>query len=180
MRGKDSRSLAGEPEIFSVTLEQALALYAQPKQRGRRAAAGPLREIGTDPTTGRLIVVREGKFGAYVTDGETNASLKVGDVAETLSPERGAELLQARREYIAENGGPVAKKAARKSAATRTGSKGARRAKPDLKTKRTVAAGSSNAAKKASTKGTARTSPAKGAETPTVVTSESQILDPGH
>jgi DNA topoisomerase-1 len=118
------------------------------------------------------MLIKDGKFGPYVTDGETNASLRVGDVPETLSPERGAELLQARRDYIAENGGPVATKAAKKSVkkaakkATAKKSAKSRAKKPDLMTARTVGAGQSKAAQKA-------------AKRPNVVKSESQILDPG-
>jgi DNA topoisomerase-1 len=96
-RGADSRSLESEPALFTVTLDEALALFAQPKTRGRRAAAAPLRELGNDPSSGKPMVVREGRFGPYVTDGETNASLRKGDSIEALTPERGAELLAERR-----------------------------------------------------------------------------------
>jgi DNA topoisomerase-1 len=97
-KGTDSRSLESEEQIFSVTLEQALALFAQPKQRrGRGQAAAPLREVGTDPTSGKLIVVREGRFGAYVTDGETNATLRVVDDPMTVSVERASDLLAERK-----------------------------------------------------------------------------------
>ena len=97
-KGTDSRSLAGESEIFTVTLEQALALYAQPKTRGRQAAAAPpLREVGADPATNKPMVVKDGRFGPYVTDGETNASLRKGDEVETLTVERAGELLADRR-----------------------------------------------------------------------------------
>ena len=97
-KGTDSRSLESEEQIFTVTLEQALALFAQPKQRrGRGQAAAPLREVGTDPTSGRLIVVREGRFGAYVTDGETNATLRVVDDPMTVSIERASDLIAERR-----------------------------------------------------------------------------------
>jgi DNA topoisomerase-1 len=96
-RGADSRSLESEPALFTVTLDDALALFAQPKPRGRRAAAAPLRELGNDPSSGKPMVVREGRFGPYVTDGETNASLRKGDSIEALTPERGAELLAERR-----------------------------------------------------------------------------------
>lgn len=108
-KGTDSRSLESEEQIFSVTLQQALALFAQPKQRrGRGQAAGPLREVGTDPTSGRLIVVREGRFGAYVTDGETNATLRVVDDPMTVSIERASDLIAERRAR-----GPVKKTAKR-------------------------------------------------------------------
>jgi DNA topoisomerase-1 len=116
MRGKDSRSLASESEIFSVTLEQALALYAQPKvRRGRGQAAPPLREVGNDPTTGNAMVIREGRFGPYVTDGETNASLRTADDPATISVERASDLLSERRAKDASEGKSPAKKTARKA-----------------------------------------------------------------
>ena len=98
-KGSDSRSLTDESQIFTVTLDEALKLYAQPKQRGRgrAAAAPPLRELGTDPATGKQMVVKNGRFGPYVTEGETNASLRKGDEVETLTDERAAELLAERR-----------------------------------------------------------------------------------
>jgi DNA topoisomerase I len=97
-RGKESRSLDSEEQLFSITLEEALAKLAEPKQRGRRAAAPPLRELGDDPVSGKPIVLKEGRFGPYVTDGETNASLRAADSIESISPERAAELLQDRRD----------------------------------------------------------------------------------
>jgi DNA topoisomerase-1 len=96
-KGAETRSLASEEELFTVTLEQALALLAAPRQRGRRAAAPPLRELGDDPVSGKPIVLKEGRFGPYVTDGETNASLRSGDTIESLTPERAHELLADRR-----------------------------------------------------------------------------------
>ena len=84
--GKETRSLEDESQIFSVDLDRALALFAQPKQRGRRAAAKPLAELGEDPVTKREVVVRSGRFGLYVTDGETNATLRIGDTPETITP----------------------------------------------------------------------------------------------
>ncbi|MDO8309089.1 MAG: type I DNA topoisomerase [Actinomycetota bacterium] len=131
---KDSRSLASEEEIFTVTLEQALALFAQPKQRGRAAAKPPLREVGNDPTSGRPLVIKEGRFGPYVTDGETNASLRVADDPATISVERASDLLSERRAKEALDGiapkkttkrvvkkgatrKPAAKKAAKKAPA---------------------------------------------------------------
>ena len=96
-RGAESRSLESERALFTVTLDEALALLAQPKPRGRRAAAAPVREIGPDPSSGKPMVVREGRFGPYVTDGETNASLRKGDNIEMLTVDRAAELLAERR-----------------------------------------------------------------------------------
>ena len=97
-KGSDTRSLESEEQLFTATLEDALALLAAPKPRGRRAAAPPLKELGDDPVTGKPIVLKDGRFGPYVTDGETNASLRAGDSVEQITPERARELLQERRE----------------------------------------------------------------------------------
>ena len=98
-KGTDSRSLEDEDRLFTVTLDEALALLAVPKARGGRAAAAePLRELGPDPVSGGVVTVREGRFGPYVTDGTDNASLRVGDSVEAVTLERAAELLQARRD----------------------------------------------------------------------------------
>ncbi|MBM3816417.1 MAG: DNA topoisomerase I, partial [Actinobacteria bacterium] len=97
-KDKDSRTLTTHDEIFTITLDQALALLAQPRKFGRRGAPKPpLRDFGTDPISGRSVVAKDGKFGTYVTDGETNASLTRGDRLEHMSPERAFELLAARR-----------------------------------------------------------------------------------
>jgi DNA topoisomerase-1 len=120
-RGSDSRSLESEEQLFTVTLDDALALFAQPKTRGRRAAAaGPLRELGNDPSSGKPVTVREGRFGPYVTDGETNASLRKGDSIEEITIDRAAELLAERRAK-----GPAAprKRAVKKAAARKTTAK---------------------------------------------------------
>jgi DNA topoisomerase I len=97
--GAESRSLASEEEMFTITLAEVKDLLAQPKARGRstRAAAPPLRELGEDPATGKPMLVKDGRFGPYVTDGETNASLRKGDEVATLTPQRAAELLAERR-----------------------------------------------------------------------------------
>ena len=97
-KDKESRSLTAEEEIFTVTLEQALALFAQPKQRrGRGQAKPPLRELGADPTTGLHMVIKDGNWGPYVTDGVTNASLRSADDPSTISLERASDLLSERR-----------------------------------------------------------------------------------
>jgi DNA topoisomerase-1 len=97
-QGKESRSLETEEQLFTIDLPAALALLAQPRERrGRRAAAAPLRELGTDPVGGKEIVLKEGRFGPYVTDGETNASLRKGDDPETVTLDRAVELLAERR-----------------------------------------------------------------------------------
>jgi DNA topoisomerase I len=119
-KGTDSRSLGSEDELLTVTIEQAKELFAQPKQRGRRAAAAaPLRERGNDPASQKPVVVKEGRFGPYVTDGETNASLRKGDTVEDITIERAAELLAERRERA-----PAPKKTtARKAPAKKTTAK---------------------------------------------------------
>jgi DNA topoisomerase I len=97
-KGAESRSLESEEQLFTVTVEEAKALFAQPpRRRGRGAARGPLRELGADPGTARQIVLRDGRFGPYVTDGETNASLRRGDSVESVTLERAVELLTERR-----------------------------------------------------------------------------------
>jgi DNA topoisomerase-1 len=119
-KGTDSRSLETEEQMFDITLDQALAIYAQPKQRGRRAAAPPLKELGNDPTTGLPVVVKEGRFGAYVTDGETNATLRKADAVETVTIERAAELLAEKR---AKGPAPKKRAAAKKTTAKKTAKK---------------------------------------------------------
>ena len=113
-RGTDSRSLATEDQIFGISLEEALKIYAEPKRRGRTGAATPpLRELGNDAATGKPMVIKDGRFGPYVTDGETNASLRKGDDVLSITDERASELLADRRAR-----GPVkrvAKKAVRKA-----------------------------------------------------------------
>ena len=112
-KGSDSRSLETEQQILSLTIEQALVVMAQPKRgRGQGAAKPPLKELGPDPDTERPIVVKDGRFGPYVTDGETNASLRKGDDVEDLTMERALELLADRRAR-----GPVKKKAGAKKKA---------------------------------------------------------------
>jgi DNA topoisomerase I len=118
-RGTESRSLSAEEEMFTISLDQAKALLAEPKARGRgrAAAAPPLRELGNDPATGKPMVIKDGRFGPYVTDGETNASLRKGDEVTTITPERGAELLAERR---AAAPAPRARKTASKTTGTKT------------------------------------------------------------
>jgi DNA topoisomerase-1 len=119
-RGSESRSLASEPQLLTVTLEEALVLLAQPKLRGRAAAAPPLRELGNDVVSNKPMVIREGRFGPYVTDGETNASLRKGDSIEEITAARASELLadrRARGPATKARRGPVKKAAAKKAPA---------------------------------------------------------------
>ncbi|MCV7435531.1 type I DNA topoisomerase [Mycolicibacterium bacteremicum] len=121
-RGTDSRSLATEEQMFTITLDEALKIYAEPKRRGRQGAATPpLRELGNDAASGKPMVIKDGRFGPYVTDGETNASLRKGDDVLSITDERASELLADRRAR-----GPVkkaAKKAPAKKAAKKTAAK---------------------------------------------------------
>ena len=115
-RGTDSRSLETEEQIFTVTLEQALELFAQPKRRrGQASARGPLRELGTDPESGRPVVIKDGRFGPYFTDGETNVTLRRGDDPATVTPERAYELLAEKRAK-----GPAKKRTTRKTTARKS------------------------------------------------------------
>ncbi|MGZ0202433.1 type I DNA topoisomerase [Streptomyces sp. RM1] len=141
-KGTDSRSLQSEDQIFTITLEEAQAIYAQPKQRGRAAAKPPLKELGEDPVSNKPVVVKDGRFGPYVTDGETNATLRSGDSVETITPERGFELLAEKRAKA------PAKKTAKKAAAKKTA--------PAKKTaaKKTAAKKTASAAKKTTAKKT--------------------------
>jgi DNA topoisomerase-1 len=155
-KGTDSRSLENEEQLFSITLEEALAIYAQPKQRGRAAAKPPLKELGTDPVSERPVVVKDGRFGPYVTDGETNATLRTGDSVEDITPERGYELLAEKRAK-----GP-AKKTAKKAPAKKTAAK--KTAAKKTAAKKTTAAKTTAAkttAKKTTVKKTAAKSAAK-------------------
>ena len=129
--GKETRSLTQEDQIFAVTLAEAVAILEAPKRSGRGATAAPLRELGDDPVSGQPVVLRNGRFGPYVTDGEYNASLRVGDTAEEITLERAAELLVARRER-----GPAKKAGAKKPAAKKKSTvtkKPAARKKPTAK-----------------------------------------------
>ncbi|RYV51500.1 type I DNA topoisomerase [Pengzhenrongella frigida] len=147
-KGTDSRTLATEDAMFDVTLEEALAIYAQPKRGRGGSAAAPLRELGVDPVSEKPIVVKEGRFGAYVTDGETNGTLRTEDAVETITLERAAELLADKRAR-----GPVKgrKTAAKKTAVKKTAAKKAAATKTAVK----KTAVTKTAAKKTVTKKTA-------------------------
>ena len=100
--GTDSRTLASEDQIFTITLDEALEIYSKPKERRRGVAKPPLKDFGVDPVTGKHILVKDGRFGMYVTDGETNATLRRGDTLEALDLVRAQELLAGRRAWEAE------------------------------------------------------------------------------
>jgi len=117
-KGTDSRSIDSEEQLLTITLDEAQSIYAQPKQRGRQAAKAPLRELGPDPANGQPVVVKDGRFGPYVTDGEFNATLRQGDSVETITIERAAELLADKRAK-----GPAPKKRAKKSTAKKSTAK---------------------------------------------------------
>src|SRR5690606_1762331 len=114
-KGTDSRSLTSEEQIFDITLDEALAIYAQPKQRGRAAAAPPLKEFGEDPVSGKPTVLKSGRFGPYVTDGETNATLRRADVPEGGTASRALQR-QAEKRAKGPAKKPVRKKAPAKKA----------------------------------------------------------------
>ena len=146
-KGKDFRNIDNEDQLLQITLDEALQIFSQPKvfRRGgaNMAAKGPLREFGTDPASQRPVVAKDGKFGVYVTDGETNASLSKGDRLDAMAPERAYELLAIRRDAIIEKGGAPAKKAAATKKAA------AKRAAPTKKAAPKKAAAKKSAAKKA-------------------------------
>ncbi|MFE5851954.1 type I DNA topoisomerase [Streptomyces sp. NPDC056500] len=149
-KGTDSRSLENEDQLFTITLDEALAIYAQPKQRGRAAAKPPLKELGNDPVSERPVVVKDGRFGPYVTDGETNATLRSGDSVEDITPERGYELLAEKRAKA------PAKKTAKKAPAKKATAK---------KTTATKTTAKKTAAKTTAKKTVAKKAPAKKATT---------------
>ncbi|MFD3428366.1 type I DNA topoisomerase [Nocardia fluminea] len=166
-KGTDSRSLATEDQLFSVTLEEALKLYAEPKRRGRQAAAAaPLRELGKDSATDKPMVIKDGRFGPYVTDGETNASLRKGDEVESITDERASELLADRRAR-----GPV-KKAAKKTTAKKAAKKAPAK-KAAAKSTATKTATKTAAKKTTAKKTAAKKAPAKKAAAESVGTEES-------
>ncbi|GAB2502365.1 type I DNA topoisomerase [Corynebacterium atrinae] len=132
-KGTDSRSLANEEQIFTVTLDEARRIYSEPKRRGRAAAKPPLKELGDNDVSGKPMSVKEGRFGPYVTDGTTNASLRKGDSPETITDSRANELLSERRAKEAADGGAPARKKTTRKAAKKTVKK---------TTKRVVKAGS--------------------------------------
>lgn len=153
-KGSDSRSLANEEQIFSITLDEARRIYAEPKRRGRQAAQPPLKQLGDNDVSGKPMSVKDGRFGPYVTDGTTNASLRKGDSPETLTDQRANELLSERRAKQDADGGAAKKttKKATKSSAKKTtkkatkstAKKSTKRAtkKPSPATKNVVKAGS--------------------------------------
>ncbi|MDX3571183.1 type I DNA topoisomerase [Streptomyces sp. ID05-47C] len=148
-KGTDSRSLQTEDQLFTITLEEALEIYSQPKQRGRAAAKPPLKELGEDPVSQKPVVVKDGRFGPYVTDGETNATLRSDDSVEEITPERGYELLAEKRAKS------PAKKTAKKAPAKKAPAKkaAAKKAAPAKKAAaKKTAAKTTTAAKKTATK----------------------------
>ncbi|WP_328368036.1 type I DNA topoisomerase [Micromonospora zamorensis] len=148
-QGEEFRSLDSEDKMFTVTLDEALALLAAPKARGRRAAAPPLREMGVDPATEKPMVIKDGRFGPYVTDGEFNASLRRGQTPEALTIEEASEMLAEKR---AKGPAPKKKAAAKKAPAKKaTATKKTAAASKSTAAKKTAAASKSTAAKKTTT-----------------------------
>jgi DNA topoisomerase-1 len=140
--GADSRTLTSEDQLFSIGLEEAIEIYKQPKVRRRGVAKPPLKELGQDPATGKEVIVKDGRFGVYVTDGEVNATLRRGDAVELLTIERALELLAGRRAWELENPGGSGKKKKKASA---------KKSAPTLTEKTIKGAGAKKKAKKAAT-----------------------------
>ena len=138
--GTDSRTLTTEDQLFSIGLDEAIEIYKQPKVRRRGVAKPPLKELGQDPQTQREVIVKDGRFGVYVTDGETNATLRRGDAVELLTLERALELLAGRRAWEIENPGGSKKKGKR-----------SKKSAPTLTEKTVKGAGAKKKAKKAAT-----------------------------
>ena len=114
-KGTDRRSLTGEEQLFEITLAEAEEIYAQPKTRGGRVAAPPLRELGADPATGKPMVIKSGRFGPYITDGEYNVTVPRSETVEAITAERAADLLAEKRAK-----GPATKRTTRRSSGTTT------------------------------------------------------------
>jgi DNA topoisomerase-1 len=138
--GSDSRTLTSEDQLFSIGLDEAIEIYKQPKVRRRGVAKPPLKELGKDPQTSRDVIVKDGRFGVYVTDGETNATLRRGDAVELLTLERALELLAGRRAWEIENPGGSKKKGKR-----------SKKSAPTLTENTIIGAGAKKKAKKAAT-----------------------------
>jgi len=162
-KDKDYRNIDSEDQLLQITLDEALEIFRQPKvyKRGGRnmAAKGPLKEFGTDPVSQKHVVAKDGRFGVYVTDGETNASLGKGDRLEEMTPERAYELLAIRREAVAAKGGSTKKAGRKKAAAKKTGAKKTG-AKKKSAAKKAGAAKKSAAAKSSAAKKPAASAPA--------------------
>lgn len=150
-RGKESRSLESEEQIFAITLEEALDVLAQPKRRGRGAAKPPLREFGEDPTSGKKVVIKDGRFGPYITDGKTNVTVPRSEAIEHITEDRAFELLADKRAK-----GPVKRKSTRKTTKKAAGKKTASKKTTSAKkpadakktTRKTTATKASTAKKK--------------------------------
>ncbi|MDQ3570928.1 MAG: DNA topoisomerase, partial [Actinomycetota bacterium] len=150
-KGSDSRSLASEEQLFDLTLEEALAIFSEPKRwQGRGGSAAPGRELGPDPASSRPMVVKHGRFGAYVTDGEVNASLPKSEAAEAITAERAAELLAEKRAKAgAEPGRPQRARGTKAKKATKAKAKKATKAKAKKATKAKATKAKATKAKKA-------------------------------
>jgi DNA topoisomerase-1 len=163
-KGTDYRSLESEDQLFTVTLEEAVDLLSKPRARRARQAAAPLAELGNDPVSGAPIVVKEGRFGAYVTDGVVNASLRRGDVVDTLTTERAAELLADRRARAEAEGGTGAGR--RRAGGAGRARKATTKAAPARKAAKSVAKAAAKAAP--ARKAASKAAPARKAATKTV------------
>ena len=117
-KGSDSRSIGSEDQIFTITLEEAKAIYSQPKQRGRQAAKPPLADLGADPITEKHMVIKDGRFGPYITDGETNVTVPRAESIEQMTNARASQLLAEKRAK-----GPAPKKTTTRARSTKTDTK---------------------------------------------------------
>ncbi|MFV0524179.1 MAG: type I DNA topoisomerase [Acidimicrobiales bacterium] len=147
--GHDTRSFTDEHQLLTMTMADAQALFAEPKRRRGQRATGPLKTLGVDPVTDREVVVRSGRFGEYVTDGEVNASLQQGDSVERIDIMRASELLTIRRQKLELEGPkPAKKRAAGKRTAKKASTRKTAAKKPAKKTAKKRAATKKSAAKK--------------------------------
>jgi DNA topoisomerase-1 len=143
--GTDSRTLTSDDQIFSLSLDGAIEIYKQPKVRRRGVAKPPLKELGVDPETSRPLILKDGRFGMYVTDGESNATLRRGDTVEAMTLERGLELLAGRRAWeIANESEGLSKKPSRLKSKSKS-----KKTAPTLTEKTIKGAGAKRKAKKA-------------------------------
>jgi len=172
-KGSDSRTIASETQLFTITLPEALAIYAEPKRRGARAATPPLKELGLDPTSEKPIVIKDGRFGPYITDGVTNRTVPRDLSIESITPEQAIELLAEKRAAAPAKRGTAAKKPAAKKTATTAKTATAKTTAAKTTATKTATAKSA-ASKAAATKSAATTAKKTTAKTSTAKTSSAK------
>ena len=156
-KGSDSRSISSEDQIFTITLEEAKTIYAQPKQRGRQAARPPLADLGADPLTEKRMVIKEGRFGAYITDGETNVTVPRAEAIEQITAARASQLLAEKRAKGPAPAKSPARGKARTASKSSTSKASASKGTSSKAKAGTTTAKRTSATKAKSTTGTART-----------------------